>query len=59
MVRAPDALLLDTTNLDADAAFAAAVKLVLARQQRAAPERRSGQAGETHACDENGSANRS
>jgi len=44
MVQAPDALLLDTTNLDADAAFAAAVKLVLARQQRAAPERRAGQA---------------
>ncbi|MDP6953767.1 MAG: (d)CMP kinase [Alphaproteobacteria bacterium] len=33
MVQAPDALLLDTTNLDADAAFAAAVKLVLARLQ--------------------------
>ena len=33
MVPAPDALLLDTTHLDADAAFAAAVDYVLARQQ--------------------------
>jgi cytidylate kinase len=41
MVQTPDALLLDTTNLDADAAFAAAVKLVLARQQRAVPEHRA------------------
>ena len=31
MARAPDALLLDTTNLDADATFAAAVSFVLAR----------------------------
>ncbi|HJM60915.1 MAG TPA: (d)CMP kinase, partial [Alphaproteobacteria bacterium] len=40
MVQTPDALLLDTTNLDADAAFAAAVELVLAQQQRAVPEHR-------------------
>ena len=42
MVQTPDALLLDTTNLDADAAFAAAVELVLAQQQRAVPEHRAG-----------------
>ena len=41
MVQTSDALLLDTTNLDADAAFAAAVELVLARQQRAVPEHRA------------------
>jgi cytidylate kinase len=32
LVAAPDAYLLDTTNMDADAAFAAAVDYVLARQ---------------------------
>ena len=32
MAAAPDAFLLDTTNLDADAAFAAAVDYVLAHQ---------------------------
>jgi cytidylate kinase len=33
LVRAPDALLLDTTEMDADAAFAAAVDFILARRK--------------------------